>query len=192
MAIRGKQFLIITHTINQMNKIDGERIFSLYVIEQLSTKDIEKILGISYSTVRRFLLKHNLLRTQSEGHKLAHYKMGQHCKGKKRFITDEWRENIRKGAVKRWESNAVGISLKPSGYYEITRGKNKGRNLHVVLYEQFYNVKVESGNVIHHINEIKTDNRIENLVLMTSKEHSSLHAKVNYLKRKINKKGQFV
>lgn len=29
--------------------------------------------------------------------------------------------------------------------------------------------------VVHHINELHNDNRLENLVILTSKEHSRLH-----------------
>ncbi len=40
---------------------------------------------------------------------------------------------------------------------------------------------IERGEVVHHINGIKNDNRTENLQVMTISEHSSLHGK---LKRK--------
>lgn len=36
---------------------------------------------------------------------------------------------------------------------------------------------------VHHINEIKTDNRVENLQILTRKEHSSLHNKLKPHKR---------
>jgi len=35
---------------------------------------------------------------------------------------------------------------------------------------------IPSGYVIHHINGIKNDNRIENLQMMTPSEHTRLHA----------------
>lgn len=40
-------------------------------------------------------------------------------------------------------------------------------------------IKPGDGYVIHHINEIETDNRIENLQKMTMIEHSYLHNKNN-------------
>ena len=79
---------------------------------------------------------------------------------------------------KRWaQQNAIGISLKPCGYYEITKGVNKNRRLHDVIMERHIGRKLESYEVVHHVNGIKTDNRIANLQLMTKSNHSSLHAK---------------
>ena len=38
-------------------------------------------------------------------------------------------------------------------------------------------LEIPKGKVIHHINGIKDDNKIENLQIMTSSEHSKLHQK---------------
>lgn len=46
---------------------------------------------------------------------------------------------------------------------------------HRLLMEQYIGRYLMPWETVHHINEIKTDNRIENFFLCTHKEHSALH-----------------
>ena len=70
-------------------------------------------------------------------------------------------------------------SLSKKGYYVIHSREfgNRGKKLHRLIWEDFYGCKIPEGYVIHHKNNIKTDNCILNLQLMREYDHNSLHNK---------------
>ena len=65
------------------------------------------------------------------------------------------------------------------GYYRITSSKegNHNKKLHRLIWEDHYNKPVPKGYVIHHMNGIKTDNRIQNLQCVKHSLHSKFHRK---------------
>ncbi len=56
--------------------------------------------------------------------------------------------------------------------------------LHTVVMERSIGRYLNNDEVVHHINRIKNDNRLENLVLMNKHEHMSMHMKERYAKRR--------
>ena len=67
-----------------------------------------------------------------------------------------------------------------NGYYRIsTRDKgNFEKYLHRLIYEDHYG-EIPKGYIVHHKNENKLDNRIENLELLSRAEHTILHSTGN-------------
>lgn len=55
---------------------------------------------------------------------------------------------------------------------------------HILVMEKHIGRYLNEDEVVHHINHVRDDNRIENLQLMTFKEHSSLHMKERWEKKK--------
>lgn len=68
-------------------------------------------------------------------------------------------------------------AINNSGHYQINSKKegNKGKLLHRLIFEDYYNVTILPNIDVHHINGIKTDNHIKNLKLIPHGIHSSLH-----------------
>jgi hypothetical protein len=76
-----------------------------------------------------------------------------------------------------------------NGHYLMTGGKKNRRLVHRTIWEKHHG-SIPEGFFIHHKNHISTDNRIENLMIMSPAEHSRYHAKLQKLPRGSN--GQFL
>ena len=152
-------------------------IVSLYESGQ-SLYQIAGKTGIKVSTVRYKLLKLGVrLRTMNEGISLAakQGRMGLKPGQERVWVSEEAKRGIVARYAKWAKTHAKGKSIKPNGYIEITIGENKGRGEHAIVAEKAIGRPVEKGEVVHHINGNRSDNRPENLMVMSRSEHTSLH-----------------
>lgn len=157
-----------------------------------STTALASRYGMPISTVRNTLKLAGVLRNRAAAVRLAgsQGKLGGGMRGKCRVFTDDHKKAISRAAKARGE-NSAGVSLKPNGYIEITRGEHKGRGQHVVILEQKIGRRLLPSEVAHHVDEDRANNTPENLEVMTRTKHASLHATENLPNRKRNLKGQF-
>lgn len=140
-----------------------------------SIPEVSEITGLARSTVRYHLKKDGVLRSRSEGVRLASHKIAAANTGKRRAFSAAHCAAIKRHRTAWGEANSVGTSLKPSGYVEYTRGQHKGRSVHVVLMEERIGRRLLSDEVVHHIDGDRANNVIENLALMTRAAHTRLH-----------------
>ena len=78
-------------------------------------------------------------------------------------------------------------------YKKLSLGKDKDGNRvfkdeHRLIMEQYLGRKLTRKEVVHHINGDKSDNRIENLQLMTLSEHSKMHSRFRPVKEETKEK----
>lgn len=146
-----------------------------------SMKEIGEELGYSAGKIYKYFKIYNI-KTREWGSRsdFARRKISAKNKGKKYALgtkrTDEQKE---------WESIAKskGIGKKEihNGYVRIyfpdhPKSDKRGWILeHILIMECNIGRWLKDNEVVHHKNKIRSDNRIENLQLLTRVEHSRLH-----------------
>lgn len=124
------------------------------------------------------------LRSPADGMRLRAPEVGCRRRGMTRPPrSKEWGENISIGKMAAADSYAVGVSLKPNGYIEYTRGEHKGRSVHVVIMERLIGRRINRGEIVHHVDEDRQNNEDTNLGLMTRSDHAKLHRHIEMLRR---------
>lgn len=101
---------------------------------------------------------------------------------------DHWRDNGAGGYI---QKGRILKPVKTKGYLYVglcKDGKLKRFRVHRLVYEAF-NGEIPEGMQVNHINEITTDNRLENLNLMSCKENINFGTAV---KRRSEKRSQAV
>lgn len=81
------------------------------------------------------------------------------------------RWKVSRGSNKVRAGDVAGGCISSTGYYQcILQGKNY--KCHRIIYEMFNNISLKPNEQIDHINRQKTDNRIDNLRVVTSAQNA--------------------
>jgi len=143
----------------QGTKLPLETVIDLYE-RGYTQKEIGEVLGCSQKVVWRFMKNHGIKARPTA------INLG------KKFGEDNpsWKggKNIHNGYVR--------IRMPMDS---LSNGEGNGYiKEHDYIMEKHIGRPLKKGECVHHINGIKTDNRIENLTLMTNSEHMKLHARI--------------
>jgi len=141
-----------TQSESQTKPIDTQSLIDKYQ-QGASLNEISEEVGLTNQAIFQRLIKAGVkTRTISEGVKLAH----------------------QRGRIsQRGEDNPLwkgGRSIDKDGYVSVRINGNQHAE-HRVVWEQAHGV-IPTGWVIHHLNGVRDDNRLENLCAMSRKRHS--------------------
>ena len=121
---------------------------------------------------------------------------GRKHSDKTRTIFSNQRQGQHKGNKFGWKQgktkcNGYWLVYKPEHPNANSQGSGYVRQNRLVM-EEFLGRYLYDDEVVHHINGIKDDDRIENLKLLSKEEHSSLHHKEIVKNRVRGERGEFI
>lgn len=80
------------------------------------------------------------------------------------------------------EIDGFNVYVDAQGYARIVFGRSDEKHLHVYVMEKHLGRKLEKGEHIHHLNQNKLDNRLENLrLVLGDKEHRKEHSEIRLI-----------
>lgn len=172
-----------------LNQTSDEELFSLYWDEGLSGKEIAEWLGCSPAAVSmrmkaagiktRHASSYPPTSAQKEAWKANGKKLSSYPNSKS-AASENGKKN--KGRRKRTDYEFGGHEKKRSdGYVKVyspdhPRCTSDGYVMkHILVIERAIGRYLTDDECVHHINHIRDDNRVENLVLMNKTVHASMH-----------------
>lgn len=178
--------------MNKVVLIDEDILRFLYLVEQRPMHEISKILGVAVGTVYNYIKVYGIpSRPEHQGFKGKHH-------------TDVTKAKISNAHTGRTFSNETiakmseaakvgGIGHKKErtdGYIAIYFPDHPCSSAdgyimeHILVMEALIGRHLHEWECVHHINGIRSDNRKENLKLMTKSEHMSFHMKKRWEEKK--------
>ena len=165
---------------------------TLYEVQGMTMRETAQALGISLGATHKYIKAYGI-QTRDRGTAFLgkHHdyetrrKISMAHKGK--TVSKETRAKI---AAAHAISGPGHKKKRNDGYIYVYFPKHPESNAegyvmeHRLIMEAQIGRPIRKGEVVHHINHDKSDNRIENLQLMTFKEHSGLHMKERWAARK--------
>ena len=185
-----------------MEMISKETLQKYYTIDKMTMKEISDLTGLAVGTVYNYIKKYNIqsrpAMTELTKKKISKSLSGRTSPLKGTKCTEETKKKISEAHK--------GIFLKPSKYGGHRKKKKDGYIRvynpmhpratadgyvmeHILVMEEAIKRHLTEEEVVHHKNKIRDDNRLENLQLMTFREHAGFHMKERWQKRKEKQDG---
>ena len=174
-------------------KVDKEQLYDLYIVQKKSMKEVSTAMDIAVGTVYNYLKKYGM---QTRSRSDYSYPMSPEHKEKLRkihtgkVVSKESREKMSQSKTFRGKNKMGHRKQRKDGYIYIyypdypSSTKDGFVMEHIYIVEQHIGRRLKKDEVVHHKNHIRNDNRIENLQLMTFKQHASLHMKERWEAKK--------
>ena len=158
-----------------------EWLYKKYWEEKLCILAISKLCNVSDVTISYWMKKFNIpSRPRSEIFEISSWskgltketdtrlkQRGEKQKGKNSIHWKGGRYKYNKGYIMVWIDET-------SPFYEMVQKGTRRIQEHRLVMAQHLKRCLKSSEYVHHINWIKDDNRIKNLVLVTQKQHSEM------------------
>ena len=168
--------------------IEEKDLCQLYLVEKMTMKEIASELGVAVGTVFNYMKKYGInsrpTMTDETKAKISKAKKGKPSPTKGIRLSEETKRKISQakkgkflkpsefGGHKKQRADGYICVYAPDHPYATKDGYVME---HILIMEKQIGRHITRDEVVHHKNKNRADNRIENLELMTFKEHAKYH-----------------